>query len=233
MNVGDLNAVVRRIDTASMSVTSSLLLGHRTTALSESDGPGLPNYLNAPVLSSDGSTAFLPSKQDNIAAGLARNGVPFTFDQRVRAATARLDLAGNTENPNARIAHDNASNATGAALTGDGTHLFVALETSREVVAYNLELGFPVMRIDVGRAPQSVALSSDGRQLYVHNFMDRTVTTHEWAELSDGHKRLMRVLRHPIVLFGTLAGLGAALQKDGRSPDPTQLVSTAIPPHPS
>ncbi|MGB7298508.1 MAG: RICIN domain-containing protein [Burkholderiaceae bacterium] len=183
MNVADLNAFVRRLNTADMTVISSVLLGHRTLGQSESDGPGLPNYLNAPVLTADGSQAYLPSKQDNITGGFARSGAGFTFDQRVRASTARINLTANSENPNARISHDNASNATGAALTGDGSHLFVALETSREVVAYNLALGFPVMRIDVGRAPQGVALSSDGKRLYVHNFMDRTISRFDITSL--------------------------------------------------
>ncbi|MCB0112170.1 MAG: RICIN domain-containing protein, partial [Caldilineaceae bacterium] len=38
-------------------------------------------------------------------------------------------------------------------------------------------------RIAVGRAPQGLALSADGTQLYVHNFMDRTVTVHDLTAL--------------------------------------------------
>ncbi len=39
------------------------------------------------------------------------------------------------------------------------------------------------MRIDVGRAPQGLAVSADGLTLYVHNFMDRSVGTFDLRPL--------------------------------------------------
>jgi mono/diheme cytochrome c family protein len=39
--------------------------------------------------------------------------------------------------------------------------------------------GNEIVRFDSGRAPQGLALSPNGRTLYVHNFMDRTVTVHD------------------------------------------------------
>jgi DNA-binding beta-propeller fold protein YncE len=57
-----------------------------------------------------------------------------------------------------------------------GVFLFVALETSREVAVINAHAGVEMFRVDVGRAPQGLAVSSDGTRLYVSNFMDRTVT---------------------------------------------------------
>ena len=56
-----------------------------------------------------------------------------------------------------------------------GVYLFVALETSREVAVIDAHGGGELMRFDVGRAPQGLALSADGKTLYVNNFMDRTV----------------------------------------------------------
>ncbi|MEZ4621598.1 MAG: discoidin domain-containing protein [Caldilineaceae bacterium] len=38
-------------------------------------------------------------------------------------------------------------------------------------------------RINVGRAPQGLALSADGSRLYVQNFMDRTVSVHDLSAL--------------------------------------------------
>jgi|GEM_PF-259113 len=171
------------VDTASLTVTDSITLGHRNRGVSESTGPGLPNYLNAPVLSPDGTWAYVPSKQDNILAGAARGGAGMSFDQTVRAVTSRLDLVAGTENPGTRIDHDNASVATGAVITPDGRYLFVALETSREVAVYNLEDGYQLTRLSVGRAPQGVALSADGERLLVHNFMDRTLQSYDLAPI--------------------------------------------------
>jgi len=171
------------IDTQSLAVLETIQLGHRNRGVSESTGPGMPNYLNAPLLGPDGDWAYVPSKQDNILAGGARGGPGITFDQTVRAVTSRVDLVNGTENPGARIDHDNASVATGAVMTADGQYLFVALETSREVAVYNLAQGYQLTRLNTGLAPQGLALSADGERLLIHNFMDRTLQSYDLAPI--------------------------------------------------
>ena len=185
-DVQNANAEIFVLDAASLAHTSTVSLGYLNKGVSESSGPGLPNYLNAPVLSPDGSYAYVPSKQDNILSGGLRGGAGMTFDQTVRAVTSRVNLANLTENPGVRIDHDNASVATGAAFTGDGRYLFVALETSREVVVYDVISGFELTRLNTGRAPQGVALSPDGEVLYVHDFMDRALTTFDLKAILNG-----------------------------------------------
>ena len=108
----------------------------------------MPNYLNAPVLY--GSRAYVPSKQDNIEGGAYRGNPGMTFDQTVRAVTSIVDLPSGVEQTGLRIDHDNAGVATGAALSGEGRYLFVALETSREVAVYDTLQGFQLTRL-VGR----------------------------------------------------------------------------------
>ncbi|MFK7967098.1 MAG: RICIN domain-containing protein [Burkholderiaceae bacterium] len=180
-------ARVERVETTGMNLLDPIALGYQSVAAGEQSGPGLPNYLHAPVISTDGLRAYLPSKQDNIAGGLARTGQALSFDHRVRAVTSRLDLRTNTENPAIRIDHDNASLASAAVLTEDGRTLFIALETSREVVVYDLVLGFSVTRIPVGRAPQGLALSANGAILFVQNFMDRTVSRLDITDVLTGN----------------------------------------------
>src|SRR5204862_6141458 len=43
-----------------------------------------------------------------------------------------------------------------------------------------------ILRFDAGRAPQALVLSPDGLKLFVHNFMDRTVTLHDLNALANG-----------------------------------------------
>ena len=43
-----------------------------------------------------------------------------------------------------------------------------------------------ILRFDAGRAPQGAVLSPDGRTLFVHNFMDRTITVHDLNALANG-----------------------------------------------
>ena len=162
------------VATSAMTLSQTIAFGYSSRAPAEVSGPGIANYLNAPVLY--GSKAYVPSKQDNVEGGAYRGRVGMVFDQTVRAVTSVVDLPSSTELTGQRIDHDNAGLATGAAITGDGRYLFVALETSREVAVYDTQQGFQLARIPVGRAPEGVAFSSNGRTLYVHNFMDRTVS---------------------------------------------------------
>ena len=169
------------VNTAAMSLATTIPLAHSFHSPSEITGPGMPNYLNAPVLF--GSKAYLPSKQDNVRGGAYRGNVGMTFDQTVRAVTSVIDLPSGVEQTGQRIDHDNAGVATGAAISGEGRTLFVALETSREVAVYDTQLGFQMTRLPVGRAPQGLAFSSNGRTLYVHNFMDRSVSRFDVTNL--------------------------------------------------
>ncbi|OUS25774.1 hypothetical protein A9Q99_20175 [Gammaproteobacteria bacterium 45_16_T64] len=171
------------LNAATLAMDNKIELGYSNRGVTDVAGPGLPNYLNAPVLTPNGQTAYVPSKQDNILAGGLRGGTGMNFDQTVRAVTSIVNLQANTENPGARIHHDNSSLASGAVFSGNGRYLFVALETSREVAAYDIQSGFELTRIDVGMAPQGVATSTDGTRLYVYNFMDRSVQQFDLSQL--------------------------------------------------
>jgi YVTN family beta-propeller protein len=164
-----------------LSLVRTIAFGHSNRAVAATSGPGMPNYLNAPVLY--GSRAYVPSKQDNIRAGAYRGNPGMTFDETVRAVTSVVDLPSGVEQTALRIDHDNAGVATGAAVSGEGRYLFVALETSREVAVYDTLQGFELTRLAVGRAPQGVAFGSNGRTLYVHNFMDRSLSRFDVTNL--------------------------------------------------
>ena len=98
------------------------------------------------------------------------------FQNTVRAISSRIDLASGTEDYAARIDHDNASLAS-AALFDRQRRLPVrrAGDQPRGRGRRRPRPTGEMFRIDVGRAPQGLALSADGRTLYVNNFMDRTV----------------------------------------------------------
>jgi YVTN family beta-propeller protein len=167
---------VYAVDPAVLTLAGTIGLPHDDRGRSEVQGPGLPNYLGAAVVSFDDQFAYVPTKKDNIQSGLLR-GIPgMTFESTVRANTSRIDLSTGLEDPLFRVDHDNSSVATSAALSGDDRYLFVTLETSRELAIYDIQNGFQLMRLPTGRAPQSVALSSDGSRAYVHNFLDRSVS---------------------------------------------------------
>ena len=172
------------VNAGTMAQTGVATLRHSDRAVSEHTGPGVPNYLGPAVMSPDASAAWVPSKQDNVLAGGLRGGQGMTFDQTVRAVTSKIDLPGATEAFWARIDHDNASVASHAAFGPYGAYLFTALEGNREIAVSDAYTATELLRFDTGRAPQGLAVAADGRTLYVHNFMDRTVAVYDISPIT-------------------------------------------------
>lgn len=194
INLASGAAQVFEVSPLTMTLTATRTLPYDGRALSESQGPGIPNYLNAPVFSFDNQFAYIPSKKDNIDSGQLRLKPGMTFEFTVRANTSRLAVATGLEDNSFRVDLDNASVPTGAALSGDNRYLFVALETSRELAVYDTQNGFQLMRLPTERAPQGVALSSDGSQVFVHNFMSRSVSRFDLTAMLQQHLPVSNVL---------------------------------------
>ena len=171
------------VDSNAMSALRTIVLAHSDVPDAENQGRGIPNYLGAAAVSPDGTQAFVPSKMDNIARGMTRDGSVLNFQNTVRAISSRVALGAQSEDLAARIDHDNASLASAAAFDPLGVYLFVALETSREVAVLDAHRRNQILRIDVGRAPQGVLVSPDRSTLYVHNFMDRSLGIYDLRPL--------------------------------------------------
>ena len=193
------------VDAATMAMGAQIVLRHSDRPDAENQGRGIPNYLGAMAISPDGSQAFVPSKQDNVLRGTLRdNGRDLDFQNTVRAVSSRIVMASKSEDPAARIDHDNASLASAASFDPLGALLFVALETSREVAVIDAYSRAQLMRVPVGRAPQGLQVSPDGSRLYVANFMDRTVTVLDLGPLRTRG-------RYEVPVIGTLSTVGTEL----------------------
>lgn len=178
--------VVCVLDAASMSVNRSVILAHSEEADSSIAGRGIPNYLGPAVISPDGTNAWVPSKKDNIKRGALRDGNPLTHDNTVRSIVSRIDLGSLGEDLPARIDFNDAGIACAAAYDPTGMYLFTALEGSRAVAVVDVWNQRELLRFNAGRAPQGVVTSPDGSTVYVHNFMDRSVTVHDVSAIRSG-----------------------------------------------
>jgi large repetitive protein len=181
---GSSGGEVVTLSTGSMVVMNTITLQYSNKPDFEIQGSGVPNYLGALAISPDGASGWVPSKQDNVLRGTLRNGANINFQNTVRAIGSRVDLANATEDLASRVDFDNASLASAAVFDRYGTYLFVALETSREVVVMDAHGHWEIFRFNVGRAPQGLAISPDGQRLYVNNFMDRTVGVYDVSRLT-------------------------------------------------
>lgn len=174
---------------SSFTVERTIRLQHSNFPDSPVSGRGIPNYLGVLAISPDGRSAWTASKQDNVKRGMLRDANQLTHDLSVRSITSRIDLSTGTpqtDDLNSRVDHDNASVAVTAAWDPRGLYVFTALEGSRAVSVIDAWNRRELLRFDTGRAPQGLTSSPDGRTLYVHNFMDRSVTVHDIGGTIDG-----------------------------------------------
>ncbi|WP_295959778.1 discoidin domain-containing protein [Rhodoferax sp.] len=172
------------VDPATMAIRRTVVLQHSDKADSTTQGRGVPNYLGAAALSPDGASAWVPSKQDNIQRGLLRDKQNLDFQNTVRAISSRIAMAGLTEDYAARVDHDNSGLASAAVYHPSGAYVFVTLEASRHLAVLDASGRRELFRVDTGRAPQGVVVSADGKKLYVHNFMDRSVGVYDLSPLA-------------------------------------------------
>lgn len=181
--------MVVRLDQPQPKLQSIIPLAVSEVPDSAITGRGLPNYVGAAAISPDGKTAWIPSKQDNIQRGMKRDGLPLEFQNTIRAIVSKVNLDGQTptENLDARFDLDNTSLASAVAYTPDGRYLLVALETSREMAIMDARTGREIRRFIMagGFAPQGVAISADGRQAAVANFMSRDVSFFDLSALTE------------------------------------------------
>ncbi len=215
-------AEVVAFDLPTLSSSRVISLGHSDVVDSSVSGRGIPNYLAAPVIAPDGAAAFVPSKQDNVARGVGRDGLNLDFQNTVRAITSKIDLSDEVELVADRLDLDDSGVASAAVFHPTGAYLFVALETSREVAVVSPSNGTELFRVPVGRAPQGLALSNDGTRLFVHNFMDRSLSVFDLAPLvQSGRFSLTPLGTRPTVASERLSSqvlLGKQLFYDAADP---------------
>ena len=171
------------INASTMALLQTIVLRHGDKPDFENQGRGIPNYLGAVAISPDGQSAWVPSKQDNVKRGQRRDGLALNFQNTVRAISSRLDLVAGAEDHAGRIDHDNSGVASAIVHDRLGVYMFVALESSRQVAIVDAHGGAEIFRLNVGRAPQGLALNANDTRLYVNNFMERTISVFDISTL--------------------------------------------------
>jgi DNA-binding beta-propeller fold protein YncE len=180
----DANGEVYRVDAASMTAGPKVLLAFDQHPDAESNGRGVPNYLAAAALSPDGQSLFIPSKKDNIARGLGRDGIALNFESSVRTILSRIDLTSGQEDAPFRIDFNNFDSASVVAFSPLGDVAFVGLQGSNRVEIVDAYSGALIGGIlDVGRAPQGLLVFEN--TLFVHGFLSRELAFFDVTSVLD------------------------------------------------
>ena len=167
-------------------------LRHSDKPDAENQGSGVPNYLGALAISPDGTSAWVPSKQDNIARGTLRSGANLNFQNTVRAISSRSISTANAEDYARASTTTTPASRARRVYDRYGVYLFVALETSREVAVVDAHGSAEFFRIH-GR-PRAAGPRRLARRppLFVNNFMDRTVGVYDLSALRTAGSRTCR-----------------------------------------
>ena len=182
----DAGGEVYEVDASDFTLARSIDLGFDPGPDTESSGRGVPNYLSQVRISPDGRSAWVPSKKDNIARGAGRDGQALDFESQARAIASRIDLETNAEVLASRIDFDDRSLAQAMAFTPLGDALVIAFGGSDVLEVWDANALARLGEVAVGRAPLGMAFRPDGRRLYVHNHLDRSVTVLNTIGLTDG-----------------------------------------------
>ncbi|MFW5921339.1 MAG: c-type cytochrome, partial [Polyangiales bacterium] len=161
---------------------------------SDTESGGVPTYLGPLVVSPTGEHAAIPALQANVDQGVWRSGDPLTFETTVRAVARFVDPETGVEDFAARKQFDNRGFAAAAAQSNRGDYLYFMMRGSRAVDRLdtfgNVQSG---TLLDVGFAPQGVAVSSDDRFLFVDAYLSRNLVAYDLSTFSSGMAPIARL----------------------------------------
>ena len=158
------------IDTATLKV-SKVILGEPHANLSQ--------FI---ALSPDGARAYLP-RTDSLA-----DSAHLTYRTTVRPEVSVLDTTAAAFVPGARLDLAQADRPVNlpfaAAISPDGSTLYVANAGSDDLSVIDLATGRARAHLDTGRNPRGLALAPDGRRLFVDSVLDGALDIFDTRSLS-------------------------------------------------
>ena len=167
-------SLVYLVDPTTESVDTMVIEADRQLS-SDTETPGVINYLGPVVVSPWGDRAAITGTQANIFQGLFRNGEPLSHETTQRAVVAQIDLSTRTEVEGTRKLFDNRGFAATAWWATQGDFLYVPSRDARSVERLDrfTGLGQSGSLLNVGYAPESVQVSRDGQLVYVDSYLSR------------------------------------------------------------
>jgi DNA-binding beta-propeller fold protein YncE len=192
---GQGRAEVTRVSTADMTVVRRFELAEDTSTVdSDQNGRGLANYLFSVALSPDGREAWVPSKKDNMARGVFRDGLALTQDNTVRPLLSVVNLMDQREDVPSRMDLDDRNLPVHVLFSPLGDYAFVSVLGSSLVEvrdAYTREFVTAMRSSGLGHA--SSVLAADGK-LFVNATLSRSIVVYDVAAILSGEDRTTRQL---------------------------------------
>lgn len=191
----DVGGEVHVLEAGSLAPLSPIALPFDPGPDTKASGRGVPNYVAEVQISPDGAFGFVASKKDNIARGAARDGQDLTFESRVRTIVSVFEVATGSAAVSARLDINDRELALSTLLSPYGDLLFVASQGVNMIDVFDTAHGQRVSQFDVGLAPQGLALDAGAQRLAVFNFLSRSVSYYDVADLIRGTRNAAPEIR--------------------------------------
>ncbi len=182
----------------------------RTIALAPDPGPdtstsarGIPNYLSGLTISPGGDRIWIPSKKDNIQRGPTRDGNVLTHDATVRAITSVLDPVTGMELLAERVDYDDHDRAHAVAFSALGDLAFVSMPGNNHVQVVSTYSGQEIALLPTELAPTGVWFDVATQRVYALNFLSRSLSVFDVADLANGAGNVAPLVVPPISLVTT------------------------------
>ncbi len=176
----DTHGEIWDINTESFSLLGSIVLSKSNDPDDIDSGRGVPNYVSSIVISPSGKRAYFVSKKDNTDKGMLTGNFDLDDDNSVRAIAGIVDLTVSKELYDQRIELDNRDSPSALVFSPAANYLFITLQGNNEVLALELTALGNVIRTTgffaTGSAPQALCMDSNVNNLFVKNFLDRSVS---------------------------------------------------------
>ena len=194
-------------------------LGFDPQAGSDTESGGVPSYLDQVAVSPTGGLAVVPSLQAAIGEGLFRSPRALTHQTTLRAAVSFLDPTTGVEDFDRRKLFDDRGFAAAATFSSRGDFLYVAMRGSRAVERLDVLTGAQAGTIlEVGFAPQGLALTPDDEILFVDAYLSRELVAYRVGDTGAIPSELARVAIPSVEPLSELLLRGKILFNDAADP---------------
>jgi hypothetical protein len=158
---------------------------------SDTETGGVLNYLESLSVSPAGDELLVAGLHANVIEGAHRTGRALAFDRTVRAVIATVDLETLEERFERRRQFDSRGFASAVRHTSYGDFAFATMRGARTVERVDqLNRAQSGTIMDVGYAPDGLALSSDDGLLFVHASLSRSVEVFDVRDFRAAPARL-------------------------------------------
>lgn len=189
---------VRKVLISNFGESELITLANDPGPDSEFSRRGITNYLNTLTISPDGRAVKTPSVKANLNRGLFRDGQALTFESRVRTIISSIDTRNGQELLANRIDINDRDSATALVYTPIGDMMLVATQGNNLVEVCDAQTSSLIGLMPVEQAPRDLVIADN--QLYVHNYLSRSVSIYDIESLITGETNTGTLISHvPVV----------------------------------